>query len=401
MTDTLPEIDLSRPEVLRDPLKAYGQARESGPLARLLIPGFGTTYALTRHDGARAMLGDPRFELDATSYMRPEVPEDCLPYMRTMSEMNGAEHARLRKLVAPAFTPRRAADFRPRIAAIVDALLDELPAHADGGQTDLLPHFARPLPMDVICALVGIPEEDRPRWREYGATVAGAAGADFARAIPGIMAGAKAAVAARRDHPDAAGAGGDLVGDLVRVQAEDGDRLSDPEIVTLVWHLVIAGQTPTNLIANAVAALLSHPDQLAALRADPALMPRAVEELTRWCGPAQLAVPRQARGDVELYGTTVPHGAKVTALISAANRDPRAFDDPDRLDLTRAPATGHLGFSHGPHFCLGASIARVQTQVALTALLRRFPRMALAAPVEELQAVDPGTRRLTALPVTL
>ncbi|GAA4190694.1 cytochrome P450 family protein [Microbispora amethystogenes] len=400
MTGTLPEIDLSRPEVLRDALAAYGQAREDGPLARLLVPGFGPTYALTRHDGARAMLGDARFELDSTSYMRPEVPAGCLPYMRTMSEMNGAEHARLRKLVAPAFTPRRAAEFRPRIAAIVDALLDELPAHADGGQTDLLPHFARPLPMDVICALVGVPEEDRPRWREYGATVAGAAGDDFARAIPGIMAGAKAAVAARRDpgHP---GVGDDLVGDLVRVQAEDGDRLSDTEIVTLVWHLVIAGQTPANLIANAVAALLSHPDQLAALRADPALMPRAVEELTRWCGPAQLAVPRQARRDVDLYGTTVPEGAKVTALISAANRDPRAFDDPDRLDLARVPATGHLGFSHGPHFCLGASIARVQTQVALTALLHRFPQMALAAPVEELQAVDPGTRRLTALPVTL
>ncbi|MFF4124729.1 cytochrome P450 [Microbispora rosea] len=398
---TLPEVDLTDPEVLRDPFTTYGRARERAPLARLLVPGLGPIWALTRHDGARAMLGDARFELTADSFMRPRVPDDCLPYMRTMSEMSGPEHARLRKLVAPAFTPRRAAEFRPAMEAIVDALLDDLPAHADGGRVDLLRHFARPLPMDVICALVGIPEEDRPRWREWGAAVVAGAGQDFARAIPGIMAGARDAVAARRARSRQEDDPGDVLGELVRVQAEDGDRLSDTEIVTMVWHLVLAGQTPTNLIANAVAALLSHPAQLAAVRSDPALMPGAVEELIRWCGPSLLAVPRHARQDVELYGATVPKGAKVTALIAAANRDPRVFADPDRLDVGRTPGAGHLGFAHGPHFCLGASLARVQTQVALTALLRRFPRLAMAGPPEELRAPDPGTWRLAALPVTL
>jgi cytochrome P450 len=213
------------------------------------------------------------------------------------------------------------------------------------------------------------------------------------------MAGARDAVAAARaDHSVEPGG---VLGELVRVQAEDGDRLSDAEIVTLVWHLVLAGQTPTNLIANAVAALLSHPAQLAAVRSDPALMPGAVEELIRWCGPSLLAIPRHARQDVELYGATVPKGAKVTALVAAANRDPRVFADPDRLDVTRTPGAGHLGFAHGPHFCLGASLARVQTQVALTALLRRFPGLAMAAPPDELRAPDPGTWRLAALPVTL
>ncbi len=395
---SLPEVDLTDPEVLRDPFTVYRRAREAAPLARLLIPGLGPVWALTRHDGARAMLGDARFALTADSFMRPPVPDDCLPYMRTMSEMSGPEHARLRKLAAPAFTPRRAAEFRPRIDASVGALLDDLPAHAEGGQVDLLRHFARPLPMDVICTLAGIPEQDRPRWREWGATVVAGAGGDFARAIPGIVAGAKAAVAAARAEPDAPGG---VLADLARAQAEDGDRLSDTEIVTMVWHLVLAGQTPTNLIANAVAALLSHPGQLTAVRADPALMPAAVEELIRWCGPALLAIPRHARQDVELYGATVPEGAKVTALIAAANRDPRVFADPDRLDVTRAPGAGHLGFAHGPHFCLGASLARVQTQAAITALLRRFPGLALAAPIDELRAPDPGTWRLTALPVTL
>ncbi len=251
--------------------------------------------------------------------------------------------------------------------------------------------------MEVICELVGIPEPDRPSWRAYGAIVAAGSGQGFAEAVPGIMEGAKAATARRRAEP-----GDDLLSDLIRAQAEDGDRLDDTEMVTLVWHLVLAGQTPTNLIANAVVALLSHPAQLAALRADPGLMPLAIEELVRWCGPTLLSIPRYAREDVELHGTQVRKGEAVTAAIAAANRDPRAFADPGRFDVGRAAGpAGHLGFAHGPHFCLGASLARVQTEVALTALLRRFPGLALAVPPDGLRAPDPGTWRLTALPATL
>src|SRR5262249_10644003 len=194
--------------------------------------------------------------------------------------------------------------------------------------------------------------------------------------------------------------GDDLVSDLIRAQAADGDRLADTEMVTLVWHLVLAGQTPTNLIANAVAALLAHPAQLAALREDTRLMPRAVEELPRWCGPQLLSIPRYPREDVELGGVPLGKDEPVTAAIASANRDPRAFDDPDRLDIGRAAGpSGHLGFAHGPHFCLGASLARVEVRVALGALLRRFPR--LAAVPGEYRAPDPGTWRLVGLPVTL
>ncbi|WP_329081591.1 MULTISPECIES: cytochrome P450 family protein [unclassified Streptosporangium] len=392
----VPEIHLTDAEVLRDPFAAYGRAREASPLARLVAPGFGPMLALTRHEDAKAMLSDPRFEINAASFMRPDVPEDCLPYMRTMSEMDGPEHLRLRRLVAPAFSARRAAGFRPRIEPIVAALLDGLPGHAEHGVVDLLAHFARPLPMDVICELVGVPGADRPRWREYGATVVGSMGRQFADAIPGIMEGAKAAVARRRAEP-----GDDLLSDLIRAQADDGDRLSDTELVTMVWHLVMAGQTPTNLIANAVEVLLTHPGQAAALREDAGLMPRAVEELTRWCGPTLLSIPRYAREDVELHGTLVRKGEPVTAAIAAANRDPRAFTAPDLLDLGRSTeAAGHLGFAHGPHFCLGASLARVQTEVALTALLRRFPALAMA-PENAGRAPDPGTWRLASLLVTL
>jgi cytochrome P450 len=273
-----------------------------------------------------------------------------------------------------------------------------LPDRAEGGSVDLLRHFARPLPIDVICELVGIPESNRPRWREYGASVAAGFGKDLAEAIPRIMEGAKAAVAARRAEP-----GEDLVSDLIRTQAEDGDRLSDTEMVTLIWNIVLAGQTPTNLIANGVETLLSHPDQLAALRDDTSLMPRAVEELMRWCGPQLLAIPRYAREDIEIGGVLIGKGERVTAAIVSANRDPRAFPDPDRLDIRRTagPST-HLGFAHGPHFCLGAALARVQTDVALTALLHRFPNLALAIAPEDVQrAPDGGTWRLASLPVIL
>ena len=386
----VPEIDLADPELLTDPFTAYGRVREQSPLARIPIPGIGAMWALTRHDSARAMLADPRFEINETSFLRPDVPEDCLPYLRTMSELNGPGHARLRKLVAPAFTPRRAEEFRPRIQPLVDALLDELPDGSSGTGTDLFVHFARPLPMDVICELVGIPAADRPQWRESGATVAQGSGPGFAAAIPAIIAGAKDAVARRRAEP-----ADDLLSDLVRAQAEDGDRLSDTELVTLVWHLVIAGQTPANLIANAVALLLTDENHVAAFRADPG---RGVEELIRWCGPAMMSIPRYAREDVELCGAQVRKGEPVTAVVASVNRDPRAFPDPDALDLGRSAApSGHLGFGHGPHFCLGASLARVQTEVALSTLLGRFPGLSL---VEAVRAPDPGTWRLVSLRVS-
>jgi cytochrome P450 len=391
--DGVPEIDLSDPGVLEDPLAAYGRAREQSPVARLLVPGFGLMWAVTRYADAKAMLADPRFQLSPASFMRPAIPEEYLVYMRTMQEMDGAEHLRLRRLVAPAFTPRRIAQFRSRIERIVDGLLDDLPA--DGRPVDLLAHFARPLPIDVICELVGIPETDRAQWREYGAAVASGSGEKLAEAIPGIMEGAKQAIARRRQEP-----GPDLISDLIRVQEDDGDRLGDAELVTLVWQLVLGGQTPINLIVNAVATLFAHPDQLAALRADPALLPRAVEELTRWCGPQLLAIPRFPDEDVEVGGVPIPKGVPVTAAIGCANRDPRVYPDPDRLDLRRDPeSAGHLGYAHGPHFCLGAPLARLETEIALGTLLRRFPGLTLAAPPARLP--DPGTWRLASLLITV
>ncbi|MGH3397591.1 MAG: cytochrome P450, partial [Streptosporangiaceae bacterium] len=183
----VPRIDLSDPEVARDPFTAYGRARERAPLARLIAPGLGPMWAVTRYADARAMLADPRFRLSPASFLRPQVPEDCLPYLRTMREMEGAEHARLRRLVAAAFTPRQADRLRPRIEGLVQALLDDLPGRAEDGSADLVDGLARPLPIEVICELIGIPAGDRPAWREYGAAVAAGAGQRFAAALPAIV----------------------------------------------------------------------------------------------------------------------------------------------------------------------------------------------------------------------
>ncbi|QYN17954.1 cytochrome P450 [Amycolatopsis sp. DSM 110486] len=377
MTD-VPEIDLTDPAVHRDPFAVYGAAREHGPVAKLVGPGFGPLWVVTRLADARAMLTDPRFALGPGSYQALDVPEHCRPYLRTMQEMEGAEHRRLRGLVSPAFTARRAADFRPRIEPIVDELLDGLPAE----RADLLTGFAQPLPMEVICELVGVPEADRPRWHSYGQNVVAGSGESFAAAVPGIIDGARGLTT-----PPAS--------EFLELLAGT-EGLTEPELVTLVWQLVLAGQTPANFVANAVEALLTHPDQLAVLRAEPGLWPTAIEELMRWCGPQLLTIPRQATEDLSLHGVAIRAGEPVSAAIASANRDPRVFTDPDRLDVRRTEG-GHLGFAYGPHFCLGAALARVEAEVALRGLLERFPALSLG---DVRRAPDPGTWRLAGLPVS-
>jgi cytochrome P450 len=358
--------------VCADPLAAYRRAREEAPVVTLTAPGM-EMYAITRHRDARAMLTDPRFAPSPASYAgRPDVPDEYRPYLRTMQEQDGPGHQRLRRAVAPAFTPRRIGRYRARIAELVDGLLADIPT--DDGVLDLLNGLARPLPMAVICAVIGVPVADRPRWHGYGALVSAGDGQAFAAAIPAIIDDAKAVLAAPEDG---------LVTDLIRTGA-----LDDTEIVTLIWHLVLAGQVPTQLLAVGLDALLRRPDQLAAVPERPSA---AVEELLRWCGPQLLAVPRFPSEDVDVGGVPIAAGTPVTVLLAAANRDPRVFPDPDALDVGRN-AEGHLAFLHGPHFCLGAALARLETEIALTAVLDRWPHL---RPGEAVRAPDPATWRLT------
>ncbi|TDC77665.1 cytochrome P450 [Streptomyces hainanensis] len=406
-------LDLADEELVRDPFTSFAHIRERASMVRGRVRGADPMWVATRHDDIRTAMNDPRFTIDAKACpgasvahrteqtwqgrgMRPGYEK----YLRaSIFDADGADHRRLRGLVAAAFSPRRVAALRPRIDAIAAELLDGLPDRAEGGVVDLVEHFARPLPITVICELIGVPEPDRDRWRARSATLsAGVCGAELGDALGGMVGDAHVLVEHHKAHP-----GDDLISDLL--DPLHHDRLSTDELVALIVNLVVAGHiTTVNLIANGTEALLAHPDQLALLRADPTLMPHAVDELMRYCGPVVRALPRYATRDVTLGGTEVRTGEAVLPIVSAANRDPAVFTDPDRLDITRTRHSRepHLGFGHGAHRCLGAHLAQEETVGALTALFDRFPDLRLAVEPERLRrGTNPVNWHLKALPVRL
>jgi hypothetical protein len=312
--------------------------------------------------------------------------------------MDAPDHTRLRGLVTRAFTPRVVEGLRPRITELVDQLLDDA---AEAGELDVIAGFGRPLPVAVIAEMLGVPGEDQDRFRSWSEALA--------HTVDPAMTpdtAARAAVAGlefmeyfhelseeRRQRPRE-----DLLSALV-AEEDAGDRLSTDELVANCILLLIAGhETTTNLIGNGTLALLRNPDELARFRAEPDLAKSAVEEILRYDSPVHLT-GRGVREDVEIGGVTVPAGDRVTILLAAANRDPAAFDRPDRFDLSRTD-NRHLAFSSGPHFCLGAALARLEGQIALSSLVTRFPDLALA---DEQLEWNPTTtlRGLQRLPVTL
>jgi cytochrome P450 len=326
------------------------------------------------------------------------VPPEYARYLvGTILDIDPPDHTRLRRLVSRAFTVRPVAALRPRVETITAELLDDLAAAAD--PVDLIEAFAYPLPITVICELVGIDEADRPAWRAWGRAFVAMEPDRVSSAVRGMVDHIHALVGRRRTTP-----ADDLLTALIRAHDEDGDHFSDVELVAMVLTLVFAGhETTAHLIGNATAALLTHPDQLALLRADTQLWPAAVRELMRWCGPVHILRLRYAADDVELDGTLIRRGDAVQAVVVSANFDPRAYAEPARLDVTRlvdAHGDGHLGFGQGVHYCLGAALARQEGEVALHGLFARFPRLALAVDPSELAWLPrPGLRRLAALPV--
>ncbi|WP_043268096.1 cytochrome P450 [Streptomyces sp. CT34] len=404
------------PELLHDPFTGYGELREKGPVIRGRFLEDTPVWFVTRFEEVRQVLRDPRFANDP-AYARGSsgegspttrlldmlgMPEDLRVYLaRSILTMDAPDHTRLRRLVSRAFTARKITDLRPRVEEIADDLLARLPEHAEDGVVDLIQHFAYPLPITVICELVGIPEEYRPQWRKWGAALVSRDPERLAEAFPAMIDHIHELIRARR-----AALTDDLLSELIRTHDDDGSRLSDVEMVTLVLTLVLAGhETTAHLIGNGTAALLTHPEQLRLLKADPALLPRAVHELLRWCGPVQATQLRYATEDVELAGTQIRKGDAVQLILVAANHDPRHYADPTRLDLTRHPAgqaENHVGFGHGMHYCLGATLARQEGEVAFGKLFAHYPEISLAVAPEELERVPaPGNWRLVALPLRL
>jgi cytochrome P450 len=368
------------PRAKADPYPLYQWVRERGLVRSKLGP-----YVTASHATASAILRDRRFS-SSSAHQRgyrppaypPGDPRAGLPDEDLLT-LDPPDHTRLRRLVSGAFTPKAIAALEPFIRDTTARLLDQ----AGPGDFDLVEALAFPLPIAVICHLLGVPAADHARFRAWGHDAAAtlepqtsrAAASQSHAAEQSLAAYLRDLVAKRRAEPD-----GSLLSALITAE-EEGDRLTSGELVSMAVLLLVAGfETTVNLIGNGTVALLREPgrEQWQALREDPALVPGAVEELLRYDSPVQMT-SRIATEDTDVDGTVIRQGTPVIVAIGGANRDPAAFGDPDRLRVTRPDAARHLSFSLGIHHCLGAPLARLEGRVALEELTRRHPGLTLAA----------------------
>ena len=380
-----------------DPHPAYEELRRESPVRPIALPTGATGWLVTRYDDVRQALTDPRLSkggmLSPVGF-RPPLPEAARAALtQHVLTVDPPDHSRLRRLVSAAFTARRTEALRPRVQEITDGLLDGM---AGREQVDLIDELAFPLPIQVICELVGVPLADRASFRHWSNIVVSGQLTDenVPAAFLALLGYVRELTAAKRAEP-----ADDLLSDLIAV-SDEGDRLTGDELTSMVFLLLIAGhETTVNLIGNGAYLLLTHPDQRDRLRAEPDLLPAAIEEFLRYESPVQVATHRVTTADVDLGGAVIPAGHTVVVSLLSANRDEARFPDPTRFDIARRDS-GHVAFGHGIHYCLGAPLARLEGQIALGTLLRRYPEMGLAD-----DKIDwrPGVlmHGLARLPVTL
>ncbi|MFF0449811.1 cytochrome P450 [Streptomyces sp. NPDC004609] len=373
-----------------DPYPHYAALRELGPVHEVFsVPGE-PFWLIVGHEESRAALTDPRLSKSAASVGAEMFGVDVIgPHLLVVDP---PDHTRLRRLVAREFTMRRVEQLAPRVQEITDELLDVmLPA----GHGDLVDALAFPLPIIVICELLGIPSGDRDAFRAWSNEVVTPTGFEESRAaIQALAVYLDELIEDKRCQ----GPSGDLLSALIRTRAEDDDRLSAAELRALTFLLLIAGhETTVNLISNGVRALLAHPGQLADLRADFSLLDGAVEEMLRYDGPVETATVRYTTEPVPVGDVVIPAGVIVLVGLAAADRDPARYPSPDTFDIRR-DTRGHLAFGHGIHFCLGAPLARLEARIALRSLLTRCPDLApdpSAGPLDWLPGMlIRGVRRL-------
>ena len=401
MTSTVvPPLDLTDPDVVADPYPTFAQARAVAPVQ--WHEGLRLWLAFT-HAESNAVLRDRRLGRIWRDREPGERFESFnLIHRNAILEMEPPDHTRLRRLISAAFARGHVERLRPWVNELAGRLVDRMVEMSGGSEpVDLLAEMAEQLPVDVIAELLGVPEADRPLLRpwsnaivkmyEYGRTAAVEEAAE--RAADQFVTYLRGLVAERRKN-----LGDDLVSHLVTVRDSEGDKLTEDELVTTCILLLNAGHEATvNVSGNGLLALLRHPDQLARLRADRALLPTAIEELMRFDSPLQL-FERTATEDVEIGGVTVPRGQKIAALLGAANHDPAVFADPETLDVGRAD-NPHISFGAGVHFCIGAPLARVELQASFGALLDRTSSLELGG--EPVRRPEFVIRGLSQLPVVL
>jgi cytochrome P450 len=380
-------IDITDAKFKADPYPFYKSIRESSGVCCAKPTRLGEPWLVTRYSDVSILLKDNRFTKNPAKALSPEqlarmrIPKMFAPLMKNMLSQDDPDHARLKKLVQSAFTPKRVQQLIDNTEIISHVLLAKLA----GRQTfDLINDYALPLPVIVISELLGVPKADQDRFAHWSRILIRNSTVPWKMilSLPQIilfMRYLRRLVEMKRAEPDDA-----LVSALVGVET-DGERLSPDELLAMIAILLTAGhETTTNLIGNGTLALLQHPGELSRLKAKPEIIDSAVEELLRYAGPVETATERFAMQDVEIAGTLIPKGSLVFGVIASANRDPQQFVDPDKLDLGRQP-NRHLTFGEGGHYCVGAALARMEGRIAFLDLFERFPGLTLAVPAEKLK----------------
>ena len=372
--------------LIEDLYPALAALREAGPVHRIAGTDGRPAWLVTRYDDVRRAFADPRLSVDKRHAAPGNYSGFSLPPAldTNLLNMDPPDHTRVRRLVVKAFTPGRVEKLREPVRRVAGELLDAVEAD---GRADLLAAYAGQLPIIVICDLLGVPEEDRRDFRAWSdalITPDPARPQGAKEAVGAMLRFYTGLIAKKRAEP-----GDDLLSDLIRVRDDEteggDDRLSEDELTSLAFLILLAGYENTvHLIANSVLSLLDHPDLLEELREDPTRIPAAFDELARYEGPASLAIRRFPREDIEIGGVTIPAGETVLLSVASAHRDPAHFQDPDALN-PHIGRSGHLALGHGIHYCLGAPLARMETDIALATLLSRFPGLRLEVPREELR----------------
>jgi cytochrome P450 len=396
-------VNIASPGFKANPFPFYARLRAEAPVYRMTLPTKEPAWLITRYDDVAMVLKDERFVKDTTNALTPGQAANQRWFRkvfkslkRNMLNRDPPDHTRLKGLVK-AFSPKLIEQMHGRIETLTNDLLD---AVLSRGRMDLVRDYALPLPATIIAEMLGVPVEDRHEFHRGTNAIISAASSTWAmlKAMPSawsLIRYIRKLVRKRRADPR-----DDLVSALAQAE-EAGDKLSEDELMAMVFLLLAAGhETTVNLIGNGALALLEHPEQMDRLRNDPALIKPAVEELLRYTSPVEMATERYAREDVTMAGVTIPRGEMVFAVIASANRDERQFADPDALDVAREP-NKHLAFGLGPHFCLGAPLARLEGQIAINTLLRRVPDLRLSvAPDVPRWRLGLLLRGLESLPVT-
>jgi cytochrome P450 len=374
-------------DFFRTPYAFYEQLRATGPVHEIQLRTGVRAWLVVDYDLAREVLRNPTIRKDQHSTTgvqarRASVGDSGISAsdQRLSYHLLNADppnHSRLRRLVTPAFAPARIGALAPRVQAIADELLDAIDRRADSsGPVDLLTEYAFPLPITVICELLSVPAEDRDQFREWSAAVVDPtmAGAEEVRRSTDAMTEYFDGLVAKRR---AEGLGADLVSDLIAAKA-DGDRLSDDELISMIFLILIAGhETTVNLIGNTVLTLLGDLPRYRALHGNPDAVPPLIEEMLRFNGPVNVATLRFTTTPITLGGTEIPAGEVVLVALGSANHDERHFHNAAQFDPQRTP-NGHIAFGHGIHFCLGAGLARLEARIAITQLVERYPDLRLA-----------------------